>query len=247
MNKRRIVLVLFSAMVLLAGCQQEMAEQPAYRPLEESAFFPDERSARLPPAGAVPRGPVHIQAIESGLAEQPPNPAAVIAVFGLGHSALPLSGALDLLGQTQAVHEYTSELPFPVTSDVLLRGQERFEIFCAVCHGGDGKGNGKIVQRGYTRPPSYLTDLSRGFERRGIHIALRDVPIGYFFEVISRGYGAMPDYETQIPPTDRWAIAAYVRALQISQHLRLEDLPAEERASILSQLGEPEAGPGGAR
>jgi len=140
-----------------------------------------------------------------------------------------------------AAQEYSSALPFPLTEEVLYRGQERFEIFCAVCHGAHGHGNGKIVQRGYTRPPSYVTDLSRGFEHRGIRIRLRDVPIGYFFEVISKGYGAMPDYESQVPPQDRWAIAAYVRALQISQHLPLGDLPEDERAKILSQLAEPAA------
>src|SRR5439155_19580928 len=104
----------------------------------------------------------------------------------------------------------------------------------------EGHGNGKIVQRGYTRPPNYVTDLSRGFEHRGIRIRLRDVPLGYIFEVISKGYGAMPDYESQVPPQDRWAIAGYVRTLQISQHFSLSDLPEEERAKILSQLAERE-------
>jgi mono/diheme cytochrome c family protein len=210
---RHILLLMICIVGMLTGCQQEMAEQPSYRPLEESAFFPDERSARPLPAGAVPRGPLQVaDPLYSGLSDHP----------------------------TSAPQEYTSALPFPLTQDVLRRGQERFEIFCSVCHGADGQGNGKIVQRGYTRPPNYVTDLSRGFERRGIRIRLRDVPIGYFFEVISKGYGAMPDYETQVPPQDRWAIAAYVRALQISQHLRLQDLPEEERANILSQVRGPQ-------
>jgi mono/diheme cytochrome c family protein len=209
---RQIALIIV-VLSLLTGCQQQMAEQPAYRPLEESPFFADGRSARPLPSGVVPRGPLQIgEPLYSGLSGGP---------------------------EAVAIQEYSKALPFPLTEEVLHRGQERFEIYCAVCHGFDGKGNGKIVQRGYTPPPNYVTDLSRGFEHRGIRIQLRDVPIGYFFEVISKGYGAMPDYESQVPPQDRWAIAAYVRALQISQHLRLADLPEEERAKILSQLAEP--------
>ena len=118
------------------------------------------------------------------------------------------------------------------------RGQERFTIFCAVCHDPIGNGNGKIVQRGYTRPPSYVTDYSRGFERRGIKVKLRDVPVGYYFEVVSKGYGAMPDYAAQIPPRDRWAIIAYIRALQLSQHARLEGLPEAERQAARKALEE---------
>jgi mono/diheme cytochrome c family protein len=213
-------IVMLSA-VFLAGCQQEMAEQPAYRPLEASAFFPDERSARPLPPGTVPRGPLQVnQALHTGRAESTP-------------------GAAD--DPADMVKEYVKVVPFPLTTEVLHRGQERYEIFCAVCHGLDGKGDGKIVERGYTRPPNYVTDLSRGFEHRGVRIPLREVPIGYIFEVITKGYGAMPDYESQVPPSDRWAIAAYVRALQISQHLSLSDLPNDVGAEIRIRLEKPEA------
>ncbi len=218
---RHILLILTSAAILLAGCQQQMAEQPAYRPLEASPFFPDERSARPLPEGTVPRGTLQAaQSLHSGRSESAPT----------GSDA-----------QSNMVNEYVKTVPFPLTTEVLQRGQERFEIFCAVCHGLDGAGNGKIVARGFTRPPNYISDLSRGFERRGVRIPLRDVPIGYIFEVITKGYGAMPDYETQVPPSDRWAIAAYVRALQISQHLRLADLPNDVRVEIRSRLDKPEA------
>jgi mono/diheme cytochrome c family protein len=215
-----------------------MAEQPAYRPLEESAFFADGRSARPLPAGVVPRGPLQVaEPLYSGLSDRPGDPAVGVALLGLGSaSPVALAGAIDFASQSLTTPEYSNALPFALTEEVLHRGQERFEIFCAVCHGPNGHGKGKIVQRGYTAPPNYVTDFSRGFERRGIRIRLRDVPIGYFFEVISKGYGAMPDYEAQVPPKDRWAIAAYVRALQISQHFRLEELPEEERVTILSQI-----------
>lgn len=223
---RRILMILTTGMGLLAGCQQQMAEQPAFRPLEASAFFPDERSARPLPEGTVPRGPVQVaQGFYTGRSESAPAGADTPA---------------------NMANEFVKTLPFSLTTEVLERGQNRFEIFCAVCHGYDGAGHGKIVERGFTRPPNYVTDLSRAFGRKGVRIPLRDVPIGYFFEVISKGYGAMPDYESQVPRTDRWAIAAYVRALQISQHLPLADLPEDERAEIRSRLSEPEAlAPGG--
>jgi hypothetical protein len=97
-------------------------------------------------------------------------------------------------------------MPFPVTAEVLQRGQERFNIYCTPCHSKTGDGNGMIVQRGYKRPPSYLDPK------------LLNAPIGHFYDVISHGYGVMPDYSVQVDPHDRWAIAAYIRALQLSQH-----------------------------
>jgi hypothetical protein len=105
-------------------------------------------------------------------------------------------------------------MPFPVTEDVLKRGQQRFNIYCSPCHSELGDGNGMIVQRGYKRPPSYHIDR------------LRKAPIGYFFDVMTNGFGAMPDYSEQVAPADRWAIAAYIRALQLSQHATEADVPS---------------------
>jgi mono/diheme cytochrome c family protein len=105
-------------------------------------------------------------------------------------------------------------LPFPVTTAVLARGQQRFNIYCSPCHGEVGDGDGMVVQRGYKHPPSYHIDR------------LRKAPIGYFFDVMSNGFGAMPDYREQVPAADRWAIASYIRALQLSQNARPEDVPA---------------------
>jgi mono/diheme cytochrome c family protein len=104
-------------------------------------------------------------------------------------------------------------MPFPVTAQVMQHGQQRFNIYCSPCHGEAGDGNGMIVQRGYKRPPSYHIDR------------LRRAPIGYFFDVMTNGFGAMPDYSQQVSPEDRWAIAAYIRALQLSQHATEADLP----------------------
>jgi mono/diheme cytochrome c family protein len=98
-----------------------------------------------------------------------------------------------------------STFPFPITSEVVNRGQERFRIYCAMCHGETGYGDGMIVRRGFRKPPSYHTD------------ALRNARVGHFFDVITNGWGSMPSYNAQIPVRDRWAIIAYIRALQLSQ------------------------------
>ena len=95
--------------------------------------------------------------------------------------------------------------PFPVTQEVLTRGKERFEIFCSMCHGLTGEGDGMVVRRGFRRPPTYYTD------------DLRNARVGHFFDVITNGWGSMPNYAAQIPAQDRWAIIAYIRALQLSQ------------------------------
>ncbi len=105
-------------------------------------------------------------------------------------------------------------MPFPATAEVLARGQQRFNIYCSPCHGETGDGNGMIVQRGYKHPPSYHTPR------------LLKEPIGYFFDVMTNGFGAMPDYAEQVTPSDRWAIAAYIRALQLSQNATRSDVPA---------------------
>jgi len=110
--------------------------------------------------------------------------------------------------------------PFPVTDRVMARGQERFNIYCSPCHGRTGQGDGMIVQRGYRRPPSYHQDR------------LREAPVGHFFDVMTNGFGAMPDYSTQNKAEDRWAIAAYIRALQVSQHSTIGDVPPAQRGAL---------------
>jgi len=126
-------------------------------------------------------------------------------------------------------NEYVKTFPFAVTDKDLLRGRQRFEIFCAVCHDAIGTGNGKIVQRGFTHPPNFQTDDSRGYRLRGRDLSLRKAPVGYFFEVITNGFGAMPDYREQVPPRDRWVIIAHIRVLQLSQNFPLDDLPKDHR------------------
>jgi mono/diheme cytochrome c family protein len=112
--------------------------------------------------------------------------------------------------------------PFAVSAAVMARGQERFDIFCSPCHGRTGAGDGMIVQRGYRKPPTFHQDR------------LRQSAPGYTFDVITNGFGAMPDYAQQIPVRDRWAIVAYIKALQRSQHAALDAVPAGARAALES-------------
>jgi mono/diheme cytochrome c family protein len=113
-----------------------------------------------------------------------------------------------------------AEFPLPITREVLQRGQERFDIYCAPCHGRTGEGNGMIPQRGYPAPPSYHIER------------LRAAPVGHFFDVITRGYGVMYSYANRVEPEDRWAIAAYIRALQLSRNAKISDVPGGERAQL---------------
>jgi len=118
------------------------------------------------------------------------------------------------------------ELPFPVDEAVLNRGQERYNIYCSPCHDKTGSGNGMVIQRGFKRqPPSYHIDR------------LRQADVGYFFDVITNGFGAMPDYRVQIAPRDRWAIVAYIRALQLSQHAAASDVPGGDPTKVPQPAG----------
>lgn len=116
--------------------------------------------------------------------------------------------------------QLATTFPMPVTAEVMARGQERFNVFCSPCHGRTGSGNGMVVQRGFRAPPSYHEDR------------LRNAPVGYYFDVMTNGFGAMQDYSAQVPVADRWAIAAYIRALQLSQRATVDDVPANRRAEL---------------
>jgi mono/diheme cytochrome c family protein len=194
-----------------------MADQPKYKPDQPSPLFTDGRSSRPLEAGTVAQGHLRDDDAQfTGMEPAPVRPAWVVALLAAGN---PL-GAVSIAAQeTTPVDEF----PFPITEAVMKRGRERFNIYCAVCHDRTGSGNGKVVQRGYLHPPSYHTDR------------LRKAPLGHFFNVVTHGYGGMPDYAAQIPPRDRWAIVAYVRALQLSQNARLDDLSKEEQERLLGE------------
>jgi mono/diheme cytochrome c family protein len=183
-NPRKVLPLLLLAVLALAGCRQDMHDQPRFKPLAKSDFYGDLRSARQPVEGTVARGQLH-------------------------EDTYFYTGKVGNL--------YGDYMPFPVNQDVLARGQQRFNIYCAPCHSRVGDGNGMIVQRGFRAPPSYHTDR------------LRKAPLGYLFNVMTDGFGAMPDYAAQIPAHDRWAIVAYIRALQLSQGATSADAPSGQK------------------
>ena len=158
---------------------------------------------------------------------QPYNrPMSKSEFFADNRSArLPVEGTVARGDLREDTYFYTGKignadgdyLPFPVKAEDLAHGRERFDIFCAPCHGRVGDGNGFIPSRGLRRPPSYHIER------------LRKVPVGYFFDVMTNGFGIMPDYASQIPPRDRWAIAAYIRALQLSQNATSAELPTGQK------------------
>jgi mono/diheme cytochrome c family protein len=186
-SHRAGALLAIAVTLFVAGCRQDMHNQPKYKPLRASSFFPDGSSARPLVEGTVARGT-------------------------LGEDEAFFTGKVG----TQLM----KELPFPVTKEVLDRGQQRYDIYCAPCHDRTGSGNGMVVQRGYRQPPSMHIDR------------LRNVENGHFFDVMTNGFGAMPDYKVQITPRDRWNIVAYIRALQLSQHATAADVPGGDPAKV---------------
>jgi len=177
--------------LVIAGCRQDMHDQPKYIPLRESDFFGDMRSAR-------------------------PLPVGVVARDHLNEDTYLYTGKIN--GNLGNV------FPFPITEQDMKRGQQRYNIYCTPCHSPIGDGKGTVVQRGYKQPPAY-TDPK-----------VLQAPVGHYFDVMTNGYGAMPDYSSQISVEDRWKIAAYIRALQLSQRATLADIPPEQRNHLAEPL-----------
>lgn len=157
------------------------------------------------------------------------KPYEASPVFGDHRAARPLvEGTIarghlrndDLLYTGKVNGNLSTEFPFAIDKATLERGRERFGIYCSVCHGLAGYGDGMVVQRGFKRPPSFHD------------AATKAKTVGYYFDTISNGFGVMPSYREQIPTKDRWAIVAYLRALQLSQSATLADVPAENKAEL---------------
>ncbi|HJL40682.1 MAG TPA: cytochrome c [Myxococcales bacterium LLY-WYZ-16_1] len=183
------------------ACRLDMHDAPRFDALEQTELWEDGRASRDPIPGTVARGRL-----------KDDRPA-----FFTGKN--PSGG-------------YVNALPPEVEfgEALLARGKERFEVFCAPCHGVTGYGNGMIVQRGFQQPPSFHSSR------------LRESPLGYYFDVITNGYGAMYSYGAAVKTSDRWAIAAYLRTLQLSQAMTEGDLTSEEKAALSSG---PDDGHGG--
>jgi len=189
-------LVLSAGALFLAGCRQDMHNQPKIIPQRESAIFADHRSARPQVENTVARGQLH-------------------------------EDSYFYTGTVVGANGYREEkdlLPFPATLAVLQKGQERFNIYCTPCHSRVGNGLGAIVQRGY-KPAGNLNDQARRAE-----------PLSHYFYVMTHGYGAMPDYSSQLTPEERWAVAAYIRALQLSQNATEKDIATGAKVQSLKDI-----------
>lgn len=185
--------------LLAAGCRYDMQDQPRYKAFKKSDFFGDNKAMRDLPEGTVARGNLRAdKAFYQGKKENAGNAQPAPA-------AQPVT---DASGNTVVTTfpDAIEEFPIPVTKELIDRGEQRYKIFCTVCHGPLGNGDGMIVRRGFPKPPTYHDDR------------LRNAPVGHFFDVITNGWGKMNPYASQIPVPDRWAIVAYIRALQISQN-----------------------------
>lgn len=194
------MMAVMSALALLAGCRQDMHDQPKFIPQRGTSFFADGRSVRPQVVNTVARGQLH-------------------------EDSYYYTGMADGKEGTM--------MPFPVTSVVLERGQEKFNLYCTPCHSRVGNGQGMIVQRGYRPAGNFQT------------ARLLNAPIGHFFTVMTHGFGAMPDYSAQLTESDRWAVAAYIRALQLSQNAKLSDVPAGEHVESLKNIAVQEGMPAG--
>ena len=189
-----------ASMLVLAGCRQDMQDEPKFFPQRGTTFYADGRSVRPQVANTVAR-----------------NQGDEASYFYTG-----------LVNGKEG-----DGLPIDLTADTMARGQERYNIYCTPCHSRVGNGDGMIVQRGYRPAGDFHTDR------------LRNAPLGHFFAVMTNGYGAMPDYASQITPQDRWAIAAYIRALQLSQNAKQSDVPAGQHVEDLHQIANEEGMPPG--
>lgn len=188
-------LLLAAFWLLAVGCRYDMQDQPRYKAYKQSDFFSDKKAMRDLPAGTVPRGFLREdKAFFTGKKEDADLSAAVESTTDASGNTLVTSFPNDI-----------DEFPVPVTKELVDRGQERYNIYCIVCHGPTGGADGMVVRRGYPQPPTYHDDR------------LRNAPVGHFYDVMTNGWGKMNSYASQIQPADRWAIVAYIRTLQISQ------------------------------
>lgn len=197
-NRSHYFLLAIALSVLAAGCgvRLDMHDQPRYKAYKKSGWYSDGLASRQAPDGTVARGFLkEDKAFYTGKIDNPdPNAQAQTTTDASGNTIVTsFPNAID-------------EFPIPVTKELVKRGEERYNIYCMVCHGPVGAGDGMIVRRGFTPPPTYHDDR------------LRRAPVGHFFDVISNGWGRMNGYAASIPAADRWAIVAYIRALQVSQN-----------------------------
>jgi mono/diheme cytochrome c family protein len=254
--------LLMGAALTFTACQQRMAHPPQYRPLMETSFFADRRSSRPLEDGTVHRGQIlDDDPLASGLTPAGKQ-AQKVQIMNTNDTRRDITTGPGL---PNTVDNFVNAFPFQMTEADVRRGQDRYQVYCVPCHGPLGNGRGKVVERGFLEPTSFhleavsadeaglrdrqrrenpeamrLFGHSRGFAFYNLRIPMREVPVGYIFEVISKGYGGMPAYASQdFSVADRWRTAAYVRVLQISQNVDRAKLPPEQQAELDKALGGP--------
>jgi len=256
---RKVVVASVGVLALaFAACQQKMADQPAHRPYEESSMFPHKQSNRPLEKGTFHRNqPTDDDPLATWLSAK--GKMTKNDVPPSGNASFDPKSIVPLLGAPNDVDNFVTAFPFEIKAEDLNRGQTMYNANCALCHGAAGYANGKIPERGFLRPPSYHTDPdpsvmdwstlspetgkplmsgmpaghSRGFFRWGKVIAIKDVPVGYIYQVITWGYGGMASHEIQLAkPEDRWRVIAYIRALQYSQSVPADKLSNEANAEL---------------
>ena len=216
---------LLSAVCLLTfACRRDMQDQPKMKPYRSSIFFRDGLSTRPPIDGTVARGFLKTDTeFFTGKKAGRANAATGTATAGQTPSGQQPPGASSAAGAAlvgaAAYPDDVEVFPITVTKEVVQRGKERYEIFCSACHGLTGNGDGMIVRRGFRRAASFNDDR------------LRQAPVGHFFDAITNGWGVMPSYAPQISSQDRWAIIAYIRALQLSQQSQANQQPQAPAAA----------------
>ena len=221
MSKRvRLLLALpaFAALSVMPACEQrfrDMYDQPRYKPLAPSDLWGDGRASRPPVDGTLPQSRGTFAGASSGRAQQSEPEPPVLALEALRD---------DVREAAKPGASPSFALP-PITPQLLARGHDRFDIFCAPCHSVAGDGDGMVARRGFPHPPSFHSDR------------LRSASDAHFYAVITYGYGAMYSYATRVEPADRVAIVAYIRALQLSQHALAARLADEDRAHLPSASG----------
>jgi mono/diheme cytochrome c family protein len=194
-----------SLWLISVGCRRDMQDQPKIKPLRGSSFFVTGLASRQPIEGTVPRGYLRDDKPEFYTGKKA-KPGGATGTATTGQQQTAGTQPQQTAGGPQtSFPDDVVDFPIPVTKEIVQRGQERYNIFCSACHGMTGNGDGMIVRRGFRRAASFNDDR------------LRQAPVGHFFDAMTNGWGAMPAYAPQIPVQDRWAIVAYIRALQLSQ------------------------------